>query len=153
MNNTSYNNSTSLFSRTLIGALWPETDENGQVFLQTSSQGDARGFKYVVVPNPSYREGTNRPKFELHLQYIQSIKSTTPKRSQGLDLGISAPPIKRVQPDQEVQQPAVEQSTPEPEPEVTEPAPEAKKETPKPTKRSPKKAEEVLVPDTEEIPF
>jgi hypothetical protein len=165
MNNTSYNNSTSVFCRTKIGALWTETGDNGEVFLQTSSQGDAQGFRYVVVPNPSYREGTNRPQFELHLQTIQSIKSTTPNRSQGLDLGISAPPIKRAQPDQEVQQPAVEQSTPEPE--VTEPAPEAMEETPKPTKRSPKKAEQStadsekgdswntapLVPDTEEIPF
>ena len=149
--NPSYNNSSSLFSRTKIGALWSETGDNGEMFLQTAKQGDAQGFRYVVAKNPAYQEGTNRPQFELYLQTVQSIKSTTPNRSQGLDLGIAAPPIKRVQPDQEVQQPAVEQSTPEPE--VTEPAPEAKEETPKPTKRSPKKAEEVLVPDTEEIPF
>jgi hypothetical protein len=159
MNNTSYNNSSSIFPRTKIGALWTETGDNGEMFLQTSTQGDAQGFRYVVAKNPAYREGTSRPQFELYLQTIQSITSTTPNRSQGLDLGITAPPIKRVQPDEEVQQPAVEQSTPEPE--VTEPAPEAKEETPKPTKRSGKKAQEAnaepvaatLVPDTDEIPF
>ena len=154
---SSYNNTSTIKTVKAAYGLWKETI-NGEVGYQSENFG--AGFRWFVRPNPRFKQGTKTPQLELCVISTDRVASTTTVEGPVIDFTPTQPeqpvsePITNAQ---EVTKPEVSEPITDAQevtkPEVTEPAPEAKKETPKPTKRSPKKAEEVLVPDTEEIPF
>ena len=139
---SSYNNTSTIKTVKAAYGLWKETI-NGEVGYQSENFG--AGVRWFVRPNPRFKQGTKMPQLELCIMSTDRVASTT--TVEGPEIDFTPTP-----PEQPVSEPITDAQEVT-KPEVTEPAPEAKKETPKPTKRSPKKAEEVLVPDTEEIPF